>query len=581
MPTYNKIAATDSNFNFPPEIVDTLTDIFGPAWATQRYVPNGQNLNTFRVPGVHRISVDDIAGMFNLPPGISYNAILENFQTGNAVTSDWWMQRITQTGTDPRAWWRATKDYSGNWGTWQEDKQTAVLVADYISKDPTVVQAAADMAANNANLLPKWKPNTVYTSGMQVVSPTGDIITKSGNGTTGATFSMTGWTASANATAIAANATAIGTKAGTATATSSASGLMSSADKAKLDAAASGATGSTLAMRYSDGRLGVTAPTGTTDAANKAYVDGKVWDGADITTGTISDARIAKVTAALDGLMLKADKTKLDAATVNSTPSTLAMRNSAGRIDVADPGTDSAAATPRSYVDKVVDFRANDGHPYEFIMGVIRNDGSASGYFQLLDEASNHRTVNIDSITTYSDKIRVTHTAMAANTTGMFIAVPDETLAQQGIIMGTSVTPQYTEIRISQVAKGLSDYVYFDGTNWVSYDGIFTGITYNGAGTLTINHDGIPLSSQYAVNLTGRGGNYLYSVSGGSAPTGSTQLKIEIRNIATGATAGAADTNMRVYISRGGGTRDINPQELTTVLYPNSNIWLFGAMAMD
>jgi hypothetical protein len=562
MPTYNKIAATDSAYNFPPEIIDVLTDTFGPGWAIQRYLQAGQNLNTLRTPGIHRISKDNYATMFNLPVGVSDNCILENLQTGNGVTSDWWLQRITQASNDPRTWWRVTKDYSGNWTTWQEDKMTSVLVAEYISKDPTVVQAAADMAAANSNLLPKWKPNTAYTSGMQVVAPSGDIITKSGNGTTGATFSLTGWTISTNAANIASNASEL------------------SANSAKLAAATTSATALTLAYRNSAGVIAVGTPTGTSDATTKAYVDAKVWDGSDITTGTISDARIANATSIKDGLMPMADKAKLDAATVNSTPSTIAMRNSAGRIDVAAPGTDTAAATPKSYVDALVDFRANDGRPYEIIMGVIRNDGSASGYFQLLDEASNHRTINIDSVVTYSDKIRINTAAMNANTTGMFIAVPDETLAQQGIIMGTSVTPDYTDIRISQTAKTFSDYISFDGTNWVSYDGVFTGITFSG-GTLTINHGSIPIASQYNIDVTARGGNYIYSVSGGSSPTGSTQCKIEVRDIDTGAIVTTPTTNMRFYLSRGGGTRDINPQELDTALYSNSNIWLFGVMGMD
>jgi len=139
-----------------------------------------------------------------------------------------------------------------------------------------------------------------------------------------------------------------------ANATSVLDGLMPKADKAKLDAAVGGATGSTLAMRYSDGRLGVATPTGTGDATTKGYVDAMVWDGSDITTGTISDARIAKATAALDGLMLKTDKAKLDAATSAPTVSTIAMRNSAGRIQVTDPASDTTAATPKSYVDGAI-----------------------------------------------------------------------------------------------------------------------------------------------------------------------------------------------------------------------------------
>jgi hypothetical protein len=134
-------------------------------------------------------------------------------------------------------------------------------------------------------------------------------------------------------------------------ATSLLDGLMLKADKAKLDAATGGATGSTLALRYSDGRLGVATPTATGDATTKAYVDGKVWDGADITTGTVSASRLPVATGSVPGTMSAADKAKFDAATSAPTVSTIAMRNSAGRIQVTDPASDTTAATPKSYVD--------------------------------------------------------------------------------------------------------------------------------------------------------------------------------------------------------------------------------------
>jgi hypothetical protein len=52
-----------------------------------------------------------------------------------------------------------------------------------------------------------------------------------------------------------------------------ASGLMTGADKTKLDNATSSNTNSTLALRDGSGRLQVTTPSADNDAANKAYVD--------------------------------------------------------------------------------------------------------------------------------------------------------------------------------------------------------------------------------------------------------------------------------------------------------------------
>jgi hypothetical protein len=52
-----------------------------------------------------------------------------------------------------------------------------------------------------------------------------------------------------------------------------ASGLITGADKTKLDNATSSNTNSTLALRDSSGRLQVSTPSADNDAANKAYVD--------------------------------------------------------------------------------------------------------------------------------------------------------------------------------------------------------------------------------------------------------------------------------------------------------------------
>jgi len=364
-----------------------------------------------------------------------------------------------------------------------------------------------------------------------------------------------------------------------ANATAALDGLLPKTDKAKLDAATQAATASTLALRSATGTIDVATPTVAAHAARKDYVDAAASNASNLTTGTVAAARLPVSTASVPGTMSAADKAKLDAATASPTVNTLALRNSAGRIQVTAPGTDTTAATPKSYVDALTDMRAGDGHQYKFLAGVIRNDGAAAGYWQLLPESTNHRPINIDSIVSYDNKIRIQYSALAAGMTIAFFAAPDETLAQEGIIMGTSVTPTYTDIKISQTAREMSDYVSYNGTSWVSQDGVFTGITFS-AGTLTLNHASIPLAAQYSVNTTPRGGTYNYPVSGGSSPTGSTKVVLEVRDQA-GTLITTPNTNMRVYVSHGGGTRDINPLLMDTVAYPLSNIWLWGIMGMD
>lgn len=332
-------------------------------------------------------------------------------------------------------------------------------------------------------------------------------------------------------------------------------------------------------------------------------------------------------------------------------------------------------------LDKAVS--ARNGHKNVFLAGVIRNDGA--GWY-LLPIATNHRPVNIDSVETLTDPdgvngfIRLNYASLGAHTTVAFLAVPDETLASHGFIMGTSVTETRTDIRLSQAARAASDYVYYDGANWVSQDGVFTTIAFDSAtGKLALTHGAlaIPQAAQYAVSVEPRTSKYLFQVSetGGpfatnridiqikdntpaiegyvyfngttwvlpsafsaasfsagvltlthasipsadaekvfpvgrgpytpkvstaGSPLTSTQVKIEFYD-ATGALVTVPDTNCRAYITRGGsshplvsapttdmkltvthggGVRRVHPANVTTVLYPSSNIWLFGVMEM-
>ena len=130
-------------------------------------------------------------------------------------------------------------------------------------------------------------------------------------------------------------------------------GLLNKADKAKLDAATPSPTPSTLMMTDTAGRTQVAAPAAAADAANKGYVDGKTWDGSDISTGLINQARIANATASLNGLMSAGDKAKLDASSPSLVSGVIAMRDSNGNVNVATP-TSTSHATNKSYVDSKV-----------------------------------------------------------------------------------------------------------------------------------------------------------------------------------------------------------------------------------
>ncbi|AXH44405.1 tail protein [Arthrobacter phage Kumotta] len=73
------------------------------------------------------------------------------------------------------------------------------LVAQAIANDPTVADSAAAIAQSTAGLIPKWKANTSYTSGQQVVAPTGDVVSAKVTFMSGAVYSESNWNKSDSA----------------------------------------------------------------------------------------------------------------------------------------------------------------------------------------------------------------------------------------------------------------------------------------------------------------------------------------------------------------------------------------------
>lgn len=129
--------------------------------------------------------------------------------------------------------------------------------------------------------------------------------------------------------------------AGTEEATSTADGLMPKEDKALLDTNTISATASALVKRDSNAQINVpSTPTSDNHAASKKYVDGL--------TPTIPLA-----TSAVDGLMPKADKAKLDGATASVTNSKIVTRTSTGQVSVPTTPVATQDSTSKAYVDAV------------------------------------------------------------------------------------------------------------------------------------------------------------------------------------------------------------------------------------
>jgi hypothetical protein len=208
----------------------------------------------------------------------------------------------------------------------------------------------------------------------------------------------------------------------------------------------------------------------------------------------------------------------------------------------------------------------------------MRNSGAG---WALIDDAqapAGHVPINIDSITTTSTDIAVNYTSLGGYQVGTFIATPDETLAQAGFFCGASVSPTTATIKLGQAGVAYADYVSYNGSAWVSANGVFTGIDYT-AGVLTLNHPQFFGNGAFEVVVSGRGGTYVPVISNASPAVNSGYVKIEFRDWA-GALVTTPDVNMKVYVSHGGGTRAVDPTTVTTSLYPNSNIWLLGMMEL-
>lgn len=214
--------------------------------------------------------------------------------------------------------------------------------------------------------------------------------------------------------------------------------------------------------------------------------------------------------------------------------------------------------------------------PLYAVAGVLRNTGS--GWNWISD--AGHEPIGIDSVTSDGSAITVNYGSFGASKVGSFIVVPDETLSGQGFQAGASVAADKSLIYLSRSIPSYSDYVAYVGAGgWVSSNGVFTCTWDAVNGVLQVSHPTI-VGTSLNVSLTGRPGTALdYSPRvAGDLTTGSTFIGIEFRD-AAGAQVMTPDTNMRVFVTHGGGfVANVDPSTVDTATYPNSNLWVFGVM---
>jgi hypothetical protein len=212
---------------------------------------------------------------------------------------------------------------------------------------------------------------------------------------------------------------------------------------------------------------------------------------------------------------------------------------------------------------------------YAVVAGVLRNSGPTAYFQPITDDV--HRPIGINTVTTTATDIVVDFAPLGATRVVSFVATGDEAFTREGFTFGASVTTTQASIQVSRPGA-ISDYVSYSGTAWASANNVFTPSFNTTTGILTLTHPKLVNDNTrvYDVSLTGRGGVYVPQVTGSGSATTDTQVLVEFYDWA-GVKQTAANTNMKLYVTRGAGGQ-LNPRLLDTSNQPinSANIWLFG-----
>lgn len=219
--------------------------------------------------------------------------------------------------------------------------------------------------------------------------------------------------------------------------------------------------------------------------------------------------------------------------------------------------------------------RVVNGRKYRTVAGTIRNiDGSGWA----LIEDTQHRSQNVVSITEDATGVYVNYGTLGVTKVVSFIAVTDETLATNGFTVGSSVALTNARIELHH-SKSIADYVSYDGTNWVSLGGVFTGLSYS-AGVLSMSHASVGIGSMANTgnggSVTSRGGAARAVFAAASSAVGHQNTKIEFYDNA-GTLLTAPSTAMKCFVQRSSSSpQRVPPAEVHEGRFVNSNIWFIG-----
>lgn len=224
----------------------------------------------------------------------------------------------------------------------------------------------------------------------------------------------------------------------------------------------------------------------------------------------------------------------------------------------------------------LIDSGAFKNRNVHIVSGVIRYYAAAGGWDLLENhEANPHPSINISSVLSTTDYIDINfnNAGFGAGTAadievGSFIIAPDETLASEGLLCGSSVN--FERARIELYKGPLSDYISYDGSTWSAASGRFDTLTWN-TDHLEISRvrDNGVVNSIYP-QLTPR--ETPYNVTLGSVQQSGT---IEIYFYDAGGTlVTAPDANMKFFINDPNGASKVDPNGGFDDMY--GNLWFWG-----
>lgn len=230
-----------------------------------------------------------------------------------------------------------------------------------------------------------------------------------------------------------------------------------------------------------------------------------------------------------------------------------------------------------------------DGKTYKIVSGVIRND--TSGWHVIED--ADHTNINISNIAQDAGSIAVGYADIDVKKVVSLLVVPDETLASTGFTFGASVTKGTAYIQAYRQQTYQGAYVEYNGTAFVNNikgdasPGVGSMTWDSGVKALLLRHttnedlyeedwqNNIPHFTP-VVDWSNPSTNFsIKVVNHGSTNADGTFISFFDKD---GVRIDTPTTDLKFYWSRtvDGRAVRINPDDINTVKYPLSNLWVYG-----